>query len=197
MAYAKEFQRFMHRLVLISSFFAICLHSQTSSAQSDQFLPLEDLSNNGSMTVDDLESIVARLDENYQRETGVIQFSYAQTEITIVTDETANRMRIIVPILSADLLDPQELYRLLQANFDSALDARYALAQGILWSTFMHPLSSLTEIDFLSGIGQTINSADSFGVTYSSGELIYGGGDSDAIHQRELIDQIQDQGRSI
>ena len=197
MDYRTSLQGFMHRLVLISGFFAICLHSQISSAQGDQFLPLDDLPSNGSMTVDNLESIVARLDDNYQRDGGLIQFSYAQTEITIVTDETANRMRIIVPILSADLLDAEELYRLLQANFDSALDARYALAQGILWSTFIHPLSSLTEIDFLSGIGQTINSADSFGITYSSGEIIYGGGDSDAIHQRELIDQLQEQGRSI
>lgn len=197
MAYATGFQHFMSRLALISGFFALCLYSQIGSAQGDQFLLLEDLSNNGSMTVDDLESIVERLDDNYQREAGLIQFSYAQTDITIVTDETANRMRIIVPIISADLLDAQELYRLLQANFDSALDARYALAQGILWSTFIHPLSSLTETDFLSGIGQTINSADSFGITYSSGEIIYGGGDSESIHQRELIDQLQEQGRSI
>jgi len=147
------------------------------------------------MTVDDLELTVANLDENYKRDGGAIRFNYGNQAITVATDESADRMRILIPVLPANKLNEAMLYRIMQANFDSSLDARYAIGQGILWSTFIHPLSSLTETDFLSGIGQTINTAASFGTTFSSGQLVYGGGDSSAIQQRQLIDDIQKKGR--
>lgn len=149
------------------------------------------------MTVDDLEITVANLDENYQRDEGVIRFNYAEKEVMIVTDENSDRMRIIVPVLPASQLNTELLYRVMQANYDSSLDARYAIGNGILWSTFIHRLSSLTETDFLSGIGQTINTADSFGTSFSSGQMVFGGGDTNAIRQRQLIDQLQKEGRSI
>lgn len=147
------------------------------------------------MTVDDLELTVAVLDENYQRQGGMIQFNFADRDITIATDEVADRMRIVIPILSSDQLNEELLYRLMQANFDSVLDARYAIAQGVLWSTFIHPLSSLTEEDFLSGIGQTINTAESFGTSFSSGELVFGGGDTNELRQRQLIDDLLERGQ--
>lgn len=146
------------------------------------------------MTVDDLEITVSSIDEDYKRDGGLIRFSFADIEITIATDESADRMRIMIPILSADQLNEAILFRIMQANFDSALDARYAIGQGILWSTFIHPLSSLTEPDFLSAIGQTMNTATSFGTTFSSGELIYGGGDSGSLQQRQLIDDLLEKG---
>ena len=65
----------------------------------------------------------------------------------------------------------------------------------MLWSTFLHRLSTLTEVDLLSGIGQTINTADTFGTSYSSGELVFGGGDSNDIRRRQLIDELQRRGR--
>jgi len=147
------------------------------------------------MTVDDLELTIAVLDENYQRQGGMIRFNFAENDITIATDEAADRMRIIIPVLSSDQLDGELLHRLMQANFDSTLDARYAIAQGVLWSTFIHPLSSLTEEDFLSGIGQTINTANSFGTSFSSGELVFGGGDSSELQQRQLIDDLLEKGQ--
>ena len=147
------------------------------------------------MTVDDLELTVAVLDENYQRQGGMIHFNFAERAITIATDEAADRMRIVIPILPSNQLDEELLYRLMQANFDSVLDARYAIAQDVLWSTFIHPLSSLTEEDFLSGIGQTINSATSFGTSFSSGELVFGGGDSNELRQRQLIDDLLERGQ--
>lgn len=147
------------------------------------------------MTVDDLELTVAVLDENYQRQGGMIHFNFAERDITIATDEVADRMRIVIPILPSNQLDEELLYRLMQANFDSVLDARYAIAQDVLWSTFIHPLSSLTEEDFLSGIGQTINTATSFGTSFSSGELVFGGGDSTELRQRQLIDDLLEKGQ--
>lgn len=57
----------------------------------------------------------------------------------------------------------EELLRLLQANFDSALDARYAVARGILWAVYIHPLSALTDREFLPGLGQTVNIVRTYG----------------------------------
>ena len=149
------------------------------------------------MTLDDLEATIAALDENYERQGNTIGFTFSEANITVVADPTADRMRIVTPILPAAQLDEPILIRLMQANFDSALDARYAIGQGILWSTFIHPLSPLTEQQFLSGIGQTINTAQSFGTTFSSGEVVFGGGDSNELRQRQLIDELLEKGQTL
>lgn len=62
----------------------------------------------------------------------------------------------------------------MEANFHSALDARYAVSDGVLYSAFIHPLASLTERDLISGIGQTRQLALTFGRKYSSGALHFG-----------------------
>lgn len=80
---------------------------------------------------------------------------------------------------------------MLQANFDAILDARYAIANDLVWAVFIHPLSSLTEDDFISGIAQTVTAAETFGTTYSSGALVFGGGDSNARHEN-LLKQLED-----
>ena len=80
--------------------------------------------------------------------------------------------------------------RLMQANFDSALDARYAVAQGRLWGVFIHPLSPLERDQFLSGIAQTINLARTYGQTYSGGANVFGGGDLNRIYQ-DLLDDLR------
>jgi hypothetical protein len=81
---------------------------------------------------------------------------------------------------------------MLQANFDTALDARYSVAKGVLWSLYLHPLESLSDEQFLASLGQVVNLAASFGTSYSSGGLSFGGGDSS-----ELIQELLDKGLSI
>ena len=117
--------------------------------------------------------------------------------ITIITDPNADRMRIIIPIRKADGLDASEMQRILQANFDTALDARYAIAKGVLWSTFIHPLSSLSDKDFLSGLSQAINIVISYGETYSSGVFTFGGGDSNELIEKKLLEELMKKGEVI
>ena len=81
----------------------------------------------------------------------------------------------------ADTLGESLMKRLLQSNFDTALDARYAIAKGMLWSAFVHPLPQLTPDQFASGLGQVVNLAMTFGSTFTSGGLTFGGGDSGAL----------------
>ena len=85
---------------------------------------------------------------------------------------------------------------MMQANFDTTLDARYALAEGRVWAVYIHPLASLRDAQLLSGIGQTVNAALSYGTLYSSGALAFGRGDS-AREQRERLDRLVRRGLEL
>jgi hypothetical protein len=105
-------------------------------------------------------------------------------------------MRAMTPVAKAEDLTPEDLSRVLQANFDTALDARYAIAKDILWAAFIHPLKPLEKDEFISGLGQVVNLAQSYGTLYSGGALQYGGGDSGAL-QRALIDDLLKKGEEL
>lgn len=143
-----------------------------------------------------LLEVVKSIDENAQFGPNGAVFEAGGATVTLIYDVNADRMRLVAPVASADGLAPEELMRLMQANFDSALDARYAVAQGVVWSVFLHPLSTLGGEEFGSGLGQTINLVATYGSTYSSGAFIFGGGDS-MERQRELIEELKEKGRDV
>ncbi len=152
--------------------------------------PRTDPPGEGTMTLARLTEIVARLDGEAQIRPNGAEFTVEEVSVLLVADPVHNRMRLLAPIKPADDLSEAELRRLAQANFDTALDARYAVARGILWATYIHPLSELHDRQFVAAVGQTVNAAKSYGTTYSSGLLSYRGGDSGALIQRELIDEL-------
>ena len=99
--------------------------------------------------------------------------------LMVVTDETANRMRIMTPIRKYDPQDEEDAklaVLLLHANFDRALDAKYAVNGGMLWSCFVHPLGSLTEADLDNALTQVRTLRRNTGTSYSSTDMIFGGG---------------------
>lgn len=147
----------------------------------------------GSMTAERLGQLILNVDENAKRDANSWSFKVAELDAIVIYDENADRMRIVIPIDKVEKVDDEEMLRLMQANFDSALDARYAVAQGLLWGTFIHPLSSLTDEEFLVGLGETANVVMSFGTSYSSGLFIFNGGDSAGIEQQKLIEQLKKQ----
>lgn len=144
-----------------------------------------------------LAELIQRLDKTVQGKPGYWVFVIEGREVSVITDEGADRMRIIVPVAPTRNIEKDLLYRLMQANFDSALDARYAIANEIIWAAFIHPLSDLGDKEFLSGLGQTVNLALTYGDSYSSGALIFGGGDSQALQRRQLIDKLLRDGLAI
>lgn len=149
-------------------------------------------------SLDQMAEVIAALDGEAERTGNNWQFTLDERVMMVVTDPAAARMRIITPIAMAGELPEGALQRLMQANFDTALDARYALGQGLVWGAFIHPLDSLTTRDFASGILQTKSLADTFGTTFSSGALNYGGGDSGAIideQLKELLDELEERER--
>lgn len=143
------------------------------------------------MTAERLAELILRVDEDATLIGASWQFKVADIDTIVVFDIAADRMRIIIPITRADELEQDELLRVMQANFDSALDARYAIGQGLLWGTFIHPLGALTDKEFLVGLGQTVNVVVSYGESYSSGMFIFSGGDSAEIEQQKLIEELE------
>lgn len=96
-------------------------------------------------------------------------------ELYVMTDEVHDRMRVMIPIGGIDPDDSELLMTLLGANFDRALDAKYAVYDGVLWATFLHRLSWLTEDEFDEAITQVIRLAEATGTTFASGDLVFGG----------------------
>lgn len=142
------------------------------------------------MTTDILDIIIRKIDPETKRDNNMWQFTLAGRTVYLVADPVADRMRVMSPVAQTGTLPVEQYERMMQANFDAALDARYAVAQNIVWSVFIHPLGSLTERELLSGTAQTVTAALNFGTSYSSGATVYGGGDTNGIIQRQLLDEL-------
>ena len=142
------------------------------------------------MTGESLNALIKSIDPEASREGNASQFMFQERLMLVVFDEAADRMRLFSPIGPTGLLDAEKVQRMLQANFDSALDARYAVANNLVWGIFIHPLSPLDENEFASAIVQVYNVAESFGSTYTSGLATYGGGDS-VEENRKLLEELK------
>ena len=148
------------------------------------------------MTIDRLAEIALAVDPEAEVSPSRIQLTVADLPVLVVMDPAADRMRAFVPIRSSETMSEEELMRVMQANFDTALDARYAVANGRLWAVFIHPLGPLERDQFLSALGQTVNLALSYGTLYSGGAMSFGNGDSGAL-QRQLIEDLLNKGQDI
>ncbi len=148
------------------------------------------------MSLERMGAILRALDPETRSAGPTFQLTIEDIPVTVVADPAADRMRAMVPIRGADGLDADELRRLMQANFDSALDARYAVANGVLWGVFIHPLSPLERDQLISGVAQTVNVAKTYGTLYSGGAVQFGGGDSNRL-QRDLLERLLKRGEDI
>ena len=92
-----------------------------------------------------------------------------------IHDETANRMRIISPIVERSKLEEKELLNALVANFHSVLDVKYALSDEIIWSVYTHPLKELSDAQVVDAIQQVYAAALTFGGSYSSTNMVFPG----------------------
>ncbi len=107
------------------------------------------------------------------------QLVYGQRLLYIITDESANRMRIFTPIIEEKQLEEGQLKKMLAANFHSALDAKYCLYEDLVISVYTHPLKELQSDQFIDAMQQVVNLADTFGGSYSSTEMIFNPGDTE------------------
>jgi len=142
--------------------------------------------------LEQMDQVIKALDAKATRTGNSWEFTLKERSMLVVTDPAAGRMRIITPIALVADLPEGALERLMQANFDTALDARYAVAQNIVWGAFIHPLDTLTQRDFAAGILQTHAVGETFGTTFSSGAISYGGGDSGALYEQQLKELLEE-----
>ncbi|MEM7074383.1 MAG: type III secretion system chaperone [Pseudomonadota bacterium] len=188
-------------VVLARFLLPLCLLPGLALAQDDTApdplpAPAPDTQAEAPMTLDRLSEIIQAIDPEAQSNGTIWQLSINGLTVLIITDASNDRMRAMAPVRETADLTPEELTRMMQANFDTALDARYAIARDVVWATFIHPLRPLEKDQLISGLGQVVNLAQSYGTLYSGGAMQFGGGDSGAL-QRALIEELLKKGEEI
>ncbi len=134
------------------------------------------------MTIQRLDSLVRERGQSVKREGAVWQFRYEGVAVVCIADTKSDRMRLVSPIIALEKMSGLQLQRTMQANFHSALDARYAVRGGILYAAYIHPLSPLQDDQVRSGLFQVTNLVKSFGTTYQSRGLYFGRPEGAAKH---------------
>lgn len=128
------------------------------------------------MTPERIKNILRELaDEIVEEDPRALTFVIAKVGLQLIMDPSADRMRIIAPVASVDQMKPAHLKVLLDANFHTALDARYATHGDRLFAAFMHPLGVLTDDEVRSAASQVTNLVLTYGTTYSSSNLVFPG----------------------
>ncbi len=91
--------------------------------------------------------------------------------VFIIADPYHDRIRIIAPIVETWQVDYEDL---LKANFHTTMDIRYAVLENVLYATFLHQLSLLSEAEISTALNQVIMLCINtlYGV-YMAGDLVY------------------------
>ncbi len=161
---------FLHIILL-----AICiLLTGNINAQVDKKQP-ENVSPDG-MNNKKMEAIFKSETDELEGQLGNWQMMYGGSLILVLTDEKNNRMRIFTPVVDKTKLKEGQLEKMLEANFHSALDSKYSLYNGYVVSIFTHPLKELGKDQLIDAMRQVVVLSRTFGDSYSSTELIFGGG---------------------
>ncbi|MEM8566726.1 MAG: hypothetical protein AAGF85_09705 [Bacteroidota bacterium] len=105
-----------------------------------------------------------------------VEYTLDGIQIYLITDESSNRMRLMAGIVEESKVEAEDLKKLMEANFDRALDAKYALSNGVLWSVYAHPLKELHKEQLIDALYQVKNLVNNYGTTYNSTDFIFGGG---------------------
>jgi len=187
--------RYLTSSTLICAAFIAGCNIAPASAQSDantEVAPeVQTLPQGDKMSAASLKELIKKFDEDALTEGNAVQFELRERDLLLVYDESADRMRVITPIVNAALADEALMARMLQANYDAVLDARYAVANDLIWAVYIHKLSSVTQDDFLSGVAQVVSAAETFGTSFTSGAMVFGGGDTSGIHE-DLLKQLEE-----
>jgi hypothetical protein len=131
-----------------------------------------------------LESYLTEL----EGENGFWRGSRDDVPVFVFSDDEHDRMRLMAPIGVVEELDSELLHVLLQANYDRALDARYAMRNKELWAVVVHPLATLATDDLPSLFDQVVMLVKNTGTTFSSTELVFRSFPDDVVLEPEEDD---------
>ena len=125
------------------------------------------------MTNERLNEIYTSLSYSIQGKSGAWQLYIKEIQIISITDSNHNRMRIMSPIMESAQLSDDLIKAALIANFHTALDVKYAITDGVLWSVFIHPLKELSENQVKDALSQVYYANINFGTTFASTSLSF------------------------
>ena len=128
------------------------------------------------MTTDQLDQLLRVRFESVESGDGQWKASAGEQEVVVVADRDSDRLRIMVPVAAVDRPDAGTFRLLLEANFLSTLDARYAIHNGILWALFLAPLAAVPEHLVDAAISQVLELARTTGSSYSASPVALGAG---------------------
>lgn len=171
------------RIILYTSVACLCLVVGVALAQRTEQPPATQATDFAA-----LDRFIREYTDEVEGGHGRWAFQIEDTSVMVLADQAADRMRIMTPVASVADFEPEEYQRLLIANYDRALDARYAVNHGILWSAFIHPMGSLSHKQFDDGLEQVIRLAENFGTTYASTDMLFAPGGLDPQPQPEAED---------
>lgn len=157
----------MH-LSLATMFLTLCGCAGFSGGPSDE---PEKAVFDGTMTQGKMEILFADQVDAIMGPPGAIQTRVDGINVYLISDPANDRMRIVAAISMVDNVDPRLNAILLRANFHSTLDTRYAISDGVVYGTFLHPISSLSPELLESALAQVLSLAKTYGSSFSSGEL--------------------------
>lgn len=146
------------------------MSDQLPNPQSNSELMISSAMNN-----ERLDSLIRDCAEVREGKLGFWNADYRDRLVMVITDESHNRMRIITPVVEITEVSEEIWMLALRANFDRALDARYAVNGEYLWSVYIHPFNQLSDAQFLDALDQVVTLADNFGTSFSSSDLVFGG----------------------
>jgi len=129
----------------------------------------------GAMSGDHVMEVIARETTSIERQDRVARFVFDDVPMVCIYDTQHDRMRIIAPIVRSSEVGSELLRAAMIANFHTALDARYAISDGVVYAAFLHPLAALTDELLLSALHQVASLAKTFGTTFSGGALHFPG----------------------
>ncbi len=133
-------------------------------------------SNAQDMDFKKLKLVLAKEAVIVQEAGNAVEYELNGLKIYLITDESANRMRLMAGIDEAEKLTREDLDILMEANYDRALDAKYAISDKILWAVYVHPLRELHEKQIVDALYQVFALVKNYGTTYTSTDMIFGGG---------------------
>lgn len=158
-------------IVLPLAFALVFISGVAESEVESEMVPIKEKT----MTNKQLQKLLKATCSSVKGDLGFWQCEYNGREVYVITDKSHNRMRIMTAIIKVGDLKQKHYTDMLEANFDRSLDVRYAINDGLVWSCFIHPLGQLIDSQVVGAIKQVDKAANTFGTTYSSSDLVFGG----------------------
>jgi hypothetical protein len=87
---------------------------------------------------------------------GSWQVDTPEFRLLVLLSDDESWLRLLIPIAPAQDAQPF-IEQLMEANFDTTQETRYALQQGVLWGVFQHSYAGLSADDFVAAVQRLIH----------------------------------------